>query len=296
MLLLILAHSPEETWMTAPSVLSTPPAADVRGPTAGASAGAAEGGAPPCCLNCGTDRLGAYCHVCGQHYLDERLSVRQLRDEFVSRTFNLDQGLLRTFAELCRDPGGVVRRYVGGQRRRYISPFSYLFLGTALYLLTFGLIHDDFAAWMEAQEANTEAFMTPEQTDAYTALLLGSTRYSAALSLFMCVPFGLLLRLFFRKHGVNVVETTIFALFTLGHVSLLNGLATPILLLFGASVNTHLAVGIGLYPLVCGFAAAGFFGRRIGAVLKTEAAIAITFTFVSLGLSTAVVAYVLLFV
>ena len=48
---------------------------------------------------------------------------------------------------MTRDPGGFARRYIDGQRRRYVSPPTYLFFGAALTLLTFPLYDDIIREW-----------------------------------------------------------------------------------------------------------------------------------------------------
>ena len=244
------------------------------------------------CLNCGAARLGAYCHACGQYYLDGRLSLRQLWREFVARVLNVDRGLLHTFLDLSRSPGDTVRRYLHGQRRRYVSPFYYLFVGAALSVLTFRLIGAEFEAWTQGQKAQYAAFMTPGQIEAYMNILAGSMQYTAVVALFMCVPFGLLLRLFFRKRDVNLAESLVFALFTFGQVSFVASLFTLLLLPFTRSIGAHLWTSMGLYVLVCGVMTAGFYGRRIGVILKSELALAIAYGLVTTALAIAAMTYV----
>lgn len=278
---------PVETSVAAPVA----PLATAR--TAQAAAGAA---AVEACRNCGTDRLGEYCHVCGQHFLEDRLQVRQLWHELVARTLNLDQGLVHAFVELCRRPGATMRRYVRGQRRRFVSPFTYLFMGTAVSLLTFGLVADELTVWSESQRPRYEVFLTPEQTDAYLELLLSSTRHSAAISLLMCLPFAVLLRAFFWRTGVNIAETMVFSLFTLGHATLLSGLTTPLMFLFTRSIGVYMAVGSAWYLVVCAFAAAGFFDRRPWSIFKALVACSCAYLGISIGISTFLIAYVMIFV
>ena len=84
--------------------------------------------------------MGEYCHQCGQHFL-ERLTIRLFVHELVTRV-SIERGLLYTVWDMTRDPGGVIRRYIAGQRRRYVSPVTYLLFGAALMLLTFPLYED----------------------------------------------------------------------------------------------------------------------------------------------------------
>lgn len=96
-------------------------------------------GVPSSCLNCGADRLGAYCHNCGQHHLDDRLTLRVVWREFAERFLKLERGLFATTKAALLDPGGLARRYVEGQRRRFVNPISFLLIGSALAVLALPL-------------------------------------------------------------------------------------------------------------------------------------------------------------
>lgn len=96
------------------------------------------GGAPErveVCLDCGAPRLGPYCHRCGQHHLDDRLTLRVIWREFAERFLKLELGLFATVRLAVLDPGRLAREYVYGRRRRYMNPVSFLLLGSALAVL-----------------------------------------------------------------------------------------------------------------------------------------------------------------
>ena len=90
---------------------------------------------PTECLNCGAERLGAYCQRCGQHHLDDRLTLRVVWREFAERFLKLERGLLATLKLALLDPGALARRYVGGERRRFVNPISFLLIGSAIAVL-----------------------------------------------------------------------------------------------------------------------------------------------------------------
>ena len=119
--------------------------------------------APDACLNCGAERLGDYCHVCGQHHLEGRLTMRLLWSEFAQRLFKLERGFGRTFVGLSRSPGGLARSYVAGHRRPLVNPLSYFLLGTAASLFLF-----QEAEFREVMEAGVKAFtfLTPSKARA----------------------------------------------------------------------------------------------------------------------------------
>lgn len=80
------------------------------------------------CLNCGTPLKGSYCHTCGQKAHVHR-SVRSFLLDFIQNLFNFEGKIWRTVPMLAWRPGELTRRYIAGERARFVSP-------VALYLFT----------------------------------------------------------------------------------------------------------------------------------------------------------------
>jgi hypothetical protein len=79
------------------------------------------------CLNCGAPLTGSYCAVCGQKSHVHR-SLRAFMGDFVAGIFNFEGKFWRTLPMLAWCPGDLTRRYVAGERARFISPIAlYLF-------------------------------------------------------------------------------------------------------------------------------------------------------------------------
>lgn len=80
------------------------------------------------CLNCGTPLDGPYCHACGQKAHVHR-SLRAFMGDFLAGVLNFEGKFWRTVPMLAWCPGDLTRRYIAGERVRFISP-------VALYLFT----------------------------------------------------------------------------------------------------------------------------------------------------------------
>jgi hypothetical protein len=88
-----------------------------------------EGGA---CANCGVERVGAYCHACGQPgHLHKNLMG--LVHDIAHGVFHFDGKLWRTLPLLAWHPGALTRRYVDGERAKFVSPMA-LFLFSVFLL------------------------------------------------------------------------------------------------------------------------------------------------------------------
>ena len=85
------------------------------------------------CLNCGTKLNGAYCFACGQKAHVHR-SVRGFFQDFIAGLFNFEGKIWRTLPMLAWCPGLMTRRYIAGERARFISPVAlYLFTVFAMF-------------------------------------------------------------------------------------------------------------------------------------------------------------------
>ena len=88
--------------------------------------GKARGHAPPRCLNCGTSLAGSHCHYCGQR-ADVHRSFGAIGHDLVHAIFHFEGKIWNTLPLLAWRPGDLTRRYIHGERARFISPLA-LFL------------------------------------------------------------------------------------------------------------------------------------------------------------------------
>ena len=85
------------------------------------------------CLNCGKPLAGPYCSDCGQRAHVHR-SLRAFMGDFVAGLLNFEGKFWRTLPMLAWHPGEMTRRYIAGERARFISPIAlYLFTVFAMF-------------------------------------------------------------------------------------------------------------------------------------------------------------------
>jgi hypothetical protein len=91
------------------------------------------------CRNCGETLRGAWCHACGQSGHLHR-SLLHLGEEVLHGLLHFEAKGWRTLPLLVARPGLLTRRYIDGQRVRYVSPLA-LFLFTVFlmfFVVSFG--------------------------------------------------------------------------------------------------------------------------------------------------------------
>jgi len=102
------------------------------------AAGEGHGESSGACLNCGTALIGPHCHQCGQAAHVHR-SVSAWWHDLAHGVLHLDGKVWRTLPLLAWYPGELTRRYVAGERARFVSPLA-LFLFSVFVM--FAAIHN----------------------------------------------------------------------------------------------------------------------------------------------------------
>jgi hypothetical protein len=85
------------------------------------------------CANCGTNYHGHYCPECGQKAHIHR-SLAAIGHDIMHGVLHLDGKLWDTLPLLTFKPGDLTRRYIAGERAKFVSPMSmFLFTVFAMF-------------------------------------------------------------------------------------------------------------------------------------------------------------------
>lgn len=95
------------------------------------------------CLNCGTELAGDYCHACGQRAHVHRTLMAFWHD-LAHGVLHLDGKIWRTLPLLAWRPGELTRRYVDGERARFVSPMALFLFTVFLMFAVFSLVGSPF--------------------------------------------------------------------------------------------------------------------------------------------------------
>ena len=98
------------------------------------------------CLNCGTALTGPFCYQCGQHAHVHR-TLGAFFHDFAHGVLHFEGKIWRTIPMLAWRPGELTRRYIEGQRARFVSPIAlFLFCVFLMFgvLSATGNVHPNF--------------------------------------------------------------------------------------------------------------------------------------------------------
>lgn len=107
-------------------------------PRAG-DATSAHAGAHGACLNCGTALTGAFCHACGQQAHVHR-TLGAIWHDILHGVLHFDGKLWRTLPMLAWRPGELTRRYIAGERARFVSPMALFLFSVFTMFAVFSIV------------------------------------------------------------------------------------------------------------------------------------------------------------
>ena len=267
------------------------------------------------CLDCGADRLGNYCHDCGQHHRDDRLTLRSIWRDFAERFLKWERGLPATARLAVLDPGRLAREYVGGRRRRYLNPVSFLILGSTVAVLLIpiyaspermqdqieagGGLGDPEAQFnmgyqlgggdptelSDEERAEIIARSTELQTEFVPTYVETVGQLYSVFSVVLAFAFAGFLKLFFsgRRQSDTFAETLVLGFFFAGAYAGISAVVASVVALAGGSVNAGLVATVGLLVAGAAWAAAGFYGRGWGNVALGALSGALAFVVYTVG-------------
>ena len=89
------------------------------------------------CLNCDTEVIGRYCHVCGQENIEPRESFLGLVKHFIYDFTHFDGKFFDTLGALITKPGFLPAEFMRGRRARYLNPIRMYLFTSAIFFFIF---------------------------------------------------------------------------------------------------------------------------------------------------------------
>ena len=110
------------------------------------------------CLNCGTPLLGSHCHGCGQRGHVHRTIGAFLHD-LIHGVVHFEGKVWHTLPLLAVRPGELTRRYIDGERAKFVSPMALFLFAVFLMFAVFQMVGlsapDDLRAPVEAGKGSS---------------------------------------------------------------------------------------------------------------------------------------------
>ncbi|MBI1251063.1 MAG: DUF3667 domain-containing protein [Alphaproteobacteria bacterium] len=121
------------------------------------------------CLNCETPLTGAYCAVCGQPAHISR-TLGDVAHDLLHGVLHFDNKAWKTLPLLIFRPGELTRRYVHGQRARFVGPVALFLFTVFVMFFVFALIGESRIGVSSTQSATEQAAQAAEIDEALSDL------------------------------------------------------------------------------------------------------------------------------
>ncbi|HEV7348948.1 DUF3667 domain-containing protein [Telluribacter sp.] len=215
------------------------------------------------CPNCGGDLQPEfkYCAGCGQSAQVHRLDLHHIMHDMMHAVLHADKGIIHLTKAMLLAPGIVAREYVGGKRKKYFNPFSYLVITVAISAFLTAYFH---LMQADVQSPNPVSAMVTRHIN---------------LIFFVAVPISSFFTwLLFKRSGYNFAENLTFHAFLGGlRIVFFVLIFTPMVVFFREHYYTGLMVYMGIWAAFTAWAYYQFYGGRLtGAILKSFLALFLT--------------------
>lgn len=188
------------------------------------------------CINCHAEVNTRYCASCGQPNPPKKISIKNVWNDFVSRTYGFDGMFPRTIKDLTLRPGVAAKTYIEGNRVRYYGPIGYFFLMITVYLLLASILGVNMVEY--TLSSNPFGVDQVETNNPISNEINNWVIENFRLISFFIALFNILFAwLFFRKSGFNIIETSTIVFYANGHVVWLSILFLLVYVFTGYIVN-----------------------------------------------------------
>lgn len=107
------------------------------------------------CKNCNEvlENDALFCDNCGAKVIKQRISFKFLMSELFA-AMGFESLYFNTLKKMITAPHEVISEYLNGVRKRYVNPFAFLAVGTALSLIIFNFFSDEYVAFQKSINEN----------------------------------------------------------------------------------------------------------------------------------------------
>ena len=174
------------------------------------------------CLNCQANlsQKNNFCANCGQKVNIHRISLHEIFHDLLHYFTHADTGIFFVLKQLIKQPGIVVKEYISGKRKKYISPVTLLLISAGILYVAFHVFNLSEINTSNLAKPETFAFKTEHQKQLYTvtyerAIKLNNffSNYSKFVTMVAVPLIALLFWLFFIKARLNFAEHVVALMF-----------------------------------------------------------------------------------
>jgi len=171
------------------------------------------------CKNCETNlnEKSDFCHLCGAKVIRNRLTLKNLLNDFSEQFLNYDNKFLLTFIHLFTKPEIVIDGYINGTRKKYVNVISYFAIALTITGLEYFIVRKFFPEFLDLSAISSKGMETFSNT------MLNYLQDYQSFVLMLFVPFYALMGniVFFNIKKYNYTEHLIAFMYIIAQLTIL---------------------------------------------------------------------------
>ncbi|WP_452223798.1 DUF3667 domain-containing protein [Lacinutrix chionoecetis] len=177
------------------------------------------------CKNCSniiSDRVN-YCNNCGAKVIRNRLTMRNLSQDFAYKYFNYDNKFLKTIKTLITSPEVVIESYINGTRKMYVDAISFFAIALTAAGLQLFIIQNFFPNAFDVVTLAGQSGME----DFQKANMESLQKYQSLYMMAYIPMYALITKVvFFNKKRFNFTEILVIYLYLQAQITILLAVVT----------------------------------------------------------------------
>jgi len=183
------------------------------------------------CKNCQftLNEADKFCNDCGAKVIRNRLTIRNLWDDFCEHFLNYDNRFLKTFMGMLTQPHIVIGAYINGTRKKYVNVLSYFAIALTFSGIQIFIIRKYFPESLDIS-AMMPSNVPKESTDINWVY-----DYLSIIAMINLPVYGFIAKLtFIGLKKFNYTEHLVIMTYIIAQFSIINTLIlTPLVAFFG---------------------------------------------------------------
>ncbi|WP_046746039.1 DUF3667 domain-containing protein [Kordia zhangzhouensis] len=224
------------------------------------------------CKNCNTtlQETDQFCANCGAKIIRNRLTLKNLWQDFSERFLNYDNVFFKTIRHMFTQPEEVIESYIQGTRKKYLHVFNYFAISlTITGFLTFIFLKFYPNIFTDAMDVFNSSQQSEAQKQLFSNFMSGFVDFQSLIYLLIIPLLALISKIvFYNYKQYNYTEHTIIYLYAYSHtVVLLNLMYLVCIIVYAPLLQYFVLLSIPLSTIYVGYVLKRLFRLNLKQIL-----------------------------